>query len=134
MMIAKPIDRLLPYLALAAFFTVSIAVRPLLPVDETRYLSVSWEMFLRQNFLVPTLNFEPYFQKPPLLFWLIDLAWSVFGVSRDSGSGGDFRHLVARALPYPAPGDSTLSERRRHDAACSLAHAGKRLSSSSTPA
>ena len=87
MMIAKPIDRLLPYLALAAFFAVSIAVRPLLPVDETRYLSVSWEMFLRQNFLVPTLNFEPYFQKPPLLFWLIDLAWSVFGVSRIAAVG-----------------------------------------------
>src|SRR5690606_21925591 len=45
-------------------------------------LSVAWEMYTRQSFLVPTLNFEPYFQKPPLLFWLIDLAWAAFGVSR----------------------------------------------------
>lgn len=75
-------ERLLPYLLLAAFFCISITFRPLLPVDETRYLSVAWEMYSRQSFLVPTLNFEPYFQKPPLLFWLIDLAWAVFGVSR----------------------------------------------------
>lgn len=75
-------ERLLPYVLLAIFFCISIAVRPPLPVDETRYLSVAWEMYSRQNFLVPTLNFEPYFQKPPLLFWLIDLGWAAFGVSR----------------------------------------------------
>lgn len=76
------IEKLLPYLVLAVFFCASMFIRPLLPVDETRYLSVAWEMHLRGDFLVPTLNFQPYFQKPPLLFWLIDLAWSVFGVSR----------------------------------------------------
>ncbi|TIM05057.1 hypothetical protein [Mesorhizobium sp.] len=67
-------ERLLPYLLLAAFFIVSAIFRPILPIDETRYLAVAWEMFSRQDFLVPTLNFEPYFHKPPLLFWLIDLA------------------------------------------------------------
>lgn len=75
-------ERLAPYALLALFFCLSIAVRPLLPVDETRYLSVAWEMYARREFLVPTLNFEPYFQKPPLLFWLIDVSWAVFGVSR----------------------------------------------------
>jgi 4-amino-4-deoxy-L-arabinose transferase-like glycosyltransferase len=76
------LQRLSPYALLALFFCVSILVRPLLPVDETRYLSVAWEMYTRHSYLVPTLNFEPYFQKPPLLFWLIDLAWTAFGVSR----------------------------------------------------
>ncbi|RWP27036.1 glycosyltransferase family 39 protein [Mesorhizobium sp.] len=75
-------ERLLPYLLLAAFFIVSAIFRPILPIDETRYLAVAWEMFSRQDFLVPTLNFEPYFHKPPLLFWLIDLAWGLLGVSR----------------------------------------------------
>ncbi|MEW9834889.1 ArnT family glycosyltransferase [Mesorhizobium marinum] len=82
MLTASRAERLLPYGLLAAFFCVSILVRPLLPVDETRYLSVAWEMYVRQDFLVPTMNFAPYFQKPPLLFWLIDLAWGVLGVSR----------------------------------------------------
>lgn len=87
MLTAKSFARLLPYLLLAAFFAVSLAARPLLPVDETRYLSVAWEMLLQRSFLIPTLNFEPYFQKPPLLFWLIDLSWAVFGVSRVAAVG-----------------------------------------------
>lgn len=55
--------------------------RPLLPVDETRYAAVAWEMWLRGDFLVPHLNGELYSQKPPLLFWLMQLSWRVFGVN-----------------------------------------------------
>jgi len=53
----------------------------LLPVDETRYLAVAWEMWNNGNFLVPHLNGDPYSHKPPLLFWLINLGWAVFGVN-----------------------------------------------------
>ena len=60
---------------------VALATRPLLPVDETRYLAVAWEMWNTGNLLVPHLNGEPYSHKPPLLFWLINLGWAVFGVS-----------------------------------------------------
>jgi 4-amino-4-deoxy-L-arabinose transferase-like glycosyltransferase len=55
--------------------------RPLLPVDETRYATVAWEMWARGDFLVPYLNGEPYSHKPPLLFWLIHAGWWLFGVS-----------------------------------------------------
>ena len=57
-----------------------LALRPPLPVDETRYLSVAWEMWVRGDFLVPHLNGEPYSHKPPLLFWLMQAGWSLFGV------------------------------------------------------
>ena len=60
---------------------VSLKVRPLFPVDETRYVSVAWEMWLRQDYLVPHLNGETYSHKPPLLFWLINLLWMIFGVN-----------------------------------------------------
>jgi 4-amino-4-deoxy-L-arabinose transferase-like glycosyltransferase len=50
-------------------------------VDETRYASVAWEMWLRGDFLVPYINGEPYSHKPPLLFWLIHAGWAVFGVN-----------------------------------------------------
>lgn len=56
-------------------------LRPVLPVDETRYLSVAWEMQRDGSFVVPHLNGEIYSHKPPLLFWLINLVWSVIGVS-----------------------------------------------------
>ena len=59
----------------------SVWLRPLWPVDETRYASVAWEMWLRGDFLVPHINGEPYSHKPPLLFWLIQLGWALFGVN-----------------------------------------------------
>jgi 4-amino-4-deoxy-L-arabinose transferase-like glycosyltransferase len=53
---------------------------PALPIDETRYLAVAWEMRLSGDWLVPHLNGVPYADKPPLLFWLINLGWLVAGV------------------------------------------------------
>ena len=66
------------WLLLAA---ASIWLRPLWPVDETRYVSVAWEMWLRGDFLVPYINGEPYSHKPPLLFWIIHAGWMLFGVN-----------------------------------------------------
>ena len=60
---------------------VGLSLRPLMTIDETRYLSVTWEMWARGDFLVPYRNGEPYHHKPPLLFWLIQLGWAVGGVS-----------------------------------------------------
>ncbi|GDY14199.1 hypothetical protein LBMAG53_30770 [Planctomycetota bacterium] len=63
----------------AAIAVAGIATRPVLPVDELRYLAVAWEMHLSGNWLVPTLDGQPYSHKPPLLFWLINLGWLVLG-------------------------------------------------------
>lgn len=65
----------------AILTAVNLFVRPLLPVDETRYAAVAWEMWVRNDFLVPYLNGEAYSHKPPLLFWLMQLSWWVFGVN-----------------------------------------------------
>lgn len=50
------------------------------PIDETRYLAVAWEMRQTGEFLVPHLNGATYAHKPPLLFWLINLGWLLTGV------------------------------------------------------
>lgn len=65
----------------AGLIVLGLMSRPLLPVDETRYLAVAWEMWIRGDWLVLHLNGVPYHHKPPLLFWLIDLGWALFGVS-----------------------------------------------------
>ena len=58
-------------LALLAVLTlVAIISRPLTPLDETRYVGVAWEMWLRGDFLVPYKNGAPYDHKPPLMMWL----------------------------------------------------------------
>lgn len=58
----------------------AIFLRPITPIDETRYLAVAWEMFLAGDPWLPTLNGVPYSHKPPLLFWLINAGWAIFGV------------------------------------------------------
>ena len=68
-----------------ALVLTALATRPLLPVDETRYLGVGWEMWTTGDYLVPRLNGEPYSHKPPLLFWLINLGWALFGVGEVTG-------------------------------------------------
>lgn len=77
----KDYTRLAPYLLTGAAILIGLFARPLLPVDETRYLSVAWDMHINGDWLVPHLNGEPYHHKPPLLFWIIRLLWLVFGVS-----------------------------------------------------
>lgn len=58
-----------------------LAARPAWPIDETRYLAVAWEMYTGGDLLVPHLNGNPYSDKPPLLFWLVNAGWRLFGVS-----------------------------------------------------
>lgn len=71
----------LSWLLLALMLAAVLATRPLTPIDETRYVSVAWEMWLRGDFLVPFKNGEVYSHKPPLLFWMFHLGWAVFGVN-----------------------------------------------------
>lgn len=66
---------------LALLSLAALLGRSAVPLDETRYLSVAWEMWLRGDFLVPFKNGEPYSHKPPLLFWLIHGGWFLFGVN-----------------------------------------------------
>jgi len=61
---------------------LALTLRPVLAIDETRYLSVAWEMWLRHDWLVPYLNGRPYPEKPPLLFWGMLLGWRLFGVNQ----------------------------------------------------
>jgi 4-amino-4-deoxy-L-arabinose transferase-like glycosyltransferase len=70
------------WLALLLALPVVVGLlRPLLPIDETRYSAVAWEMWMRGEFLVPHLNGKPYHHKPPLLFWLMHAGWWMFGVN-----------------------------------------------------
>ena len=60
---------------------VAAATWPATAVDETRYLTVAWEMQAPGAWLLPQLNGEWYLQKPPLLFWLFGAGWDWFGLS-----------------------------------------------------
>jgi hypothetical protein len=48
--------------------------------DEGRYAEIAREMFQRGEWVVPYLQSEPYLDKPPLLYWLIEASYALFGV------------------------------------------------------
>ncbi len=63
----------------AFLFLFNIGKRDLWAPDEPRYAQVSKEMRESGNFIVPHLNSSPYPDKPPLLFWLVNLFSIPFG-------------------------------------------------------
>ncbi len=69
------------FAVLALLALLGIVTRPLTPIDETRYVSVAWEMWLRGDFLVPFKNGEAYSHKPPFIFWMFHAGWALFGVN-----------------------------------------------------
>ncbi len=74
----------LPWGAIALWTAATlllIGLRPVLPTDEARALSVAWEMHLDGTWLLPHLNGVPYPEKPPLFAWLVNGAWELFGAS-----------------------------------------------------
>jgi dolichol-phosphate mannosyltransferase len=53
---------------------------PLQEPEEPRYAEIPRQMLHTGSFLVPTLHEQPYYDKPPLLYWLIMASYTAFGV------------------------------------------------------
>jgi 4-amino-4-deoxy-L-arabinose transferase-like glycosyltransferase len=53
----------------------------LMDPDEGRYAEIAREMLVLKDWLIPHLNFLPYLEKPPLVYWLTALSLQVFGWS-----------------------------------------------------
>lgn len=91
-----------PYILLAllaaALFATNITGYDLWPPDEPRFAEVAREMLVLDDWLVPHVNGEPYYEKPPLLFWLAALA---------SVPGGEVTEWTAR-IPSIMAGLLTL--------------------------
>jgi 4-amino-4-deoxy-L-arabinose transferase-like glycosyltransferase len=69
-------------IGLAAFlFFFHLGTYGLWEPDEARYSEIAREMLASHNFIVPHLNYVPYIEKPPLLYWLTTLSMSVMGVN-----------------------------------------------------
>jgi 4-amino-4-deoxy-L-arabinose transferase-like glycosyltransferase len=71
---------LLLFFGIAAFYFWGLGSFPLVGPDEPRYAEVAREMFARHDWITPTLGGLPWFEKPPLLYWLMIAGYRVFGV------------------------------------------------------
>ena len=65
----------------AIFFLSGIFSLPLMPPDEPKYAFAASQMIDTGDFITPTFNCEPRFDKPPLIYWFIAASFKIFGVS-----------------------------------------------------
>lgn len=72
-------------LAIAAVALVSflpfLGAAPLFDWDEINFAESAREMLVSGNYFQVQINFEPFWEKPPLFIWLQVLSMKVFGVS-----------------------------------------------------
>ncbi|HEY6804776.1 MAG TPA: glycosyltransferase family 39 protein [Pyrinomonadaceae bacterium] len=77
--LAKRLNFLLLF-AFVAFYFYGLGQLPLVGPDEPRYAQVAREMFLRHDWITPTLGGHTWFEKPALLYWLQIISFKLFGV------------------------------------------------------
>src|SRR5258708_26776331 len=92
---------LLLFLGIAAFYLWGLGSLPLVGPDEPRYAEVAREMFGRRDLITPTLGGLPWFEKPPLLYWLMIAGYRVLGLSEYAARlGPAICGLMTAALVY----------------------------------
>jgi 4-amino-4-deoxy-L-arabinose transferase-like glycosyltransferase len=65
----------------ALFFLPGLGQVHLFDWDEANFAEASREMLVRGNWLQVTIDYQPFYQKPPLFFWLQALSMKAFGVN-----------------------------------------------------
>jgi 4-amino-4-deoxy-L-arabinose transferase and related glycosyltransferases of PMT family len=77
-------NQLLILLSGIFFFVPFLGSVHLFDWDEINFAEASREMMVSGNYLQVQINFEPFWEKPPLFFWLQTLAMHVFGINEFS--------------------------------------------------
>ncbi|MGH9955972.1 MAG: ArnT family glycosyltransferase, partial [Pyrinomonadaceae bacterium] len=72
---------LLLFFIVIAFYFYGLGHLPFVGPDEPRYAQVAREMYLRRDLITPTLAGQPWFEKPPLLYWMMIASFRLFGIS-----------------------------------------------------
>lgn len=49
--------------------------------DEVNFAEASREMLVSHNYSIPQIDFQPFWEKPPLFFWLQVLSMKIFGIN-----------------------------------------------------
>ncbi len=65
----------------AFFFFFRLGAFGLVGADEPRYAQVAREMLTRHDWVTPSLNGQPWLEKPVLYYWGAILSYKAFGVS-----------------------------------------------------
>jgi 4-amino-4-deoxy-L-arabinose transferase-like glycosyltransferase len=108
---------LLLFIPITAFYLWCLGSFPLVGPDEPRYAQIAREMLARRDLITPTLGGLPWFEKPPLLYWMMMLSYRLLGVNEYAARLGPaicglltaaFIYLIGRTIGEQA--DRRLSE------------------------
>jgi len=78
-------DLALLFIAIALFFAIGLGARPYLTPSEARYIELPRQMLLTHDWLTPRINGVPYFEKPPLFYWLQASVMQCLGMGEFAG-------------------------------------------------
>jgi 4-amino-4-deoxy-L-arabinose transferase-like glycosyltransferase len=76
------------FAAVCVVYFYGLGALPLVGPDEPRYAEVAREMYARGDWVTPTLAGRMWFEKPALLYWLMNVAYRVFGVTEFAARAG----------------------------------------------
>src|SRR5215475_4767955 len=80
------------------FFFFGLGAFGLVGADEPRYAQIAREMWVRHDWIVPTLNGQPWLEKPALLYWKVMSGYAVLGVHDWAGRVPAAVHATALVL------------------------------------
>ena len=86
--------------ALLALYLGRIGGFALQDPDEGRYAEIPREMIELNDWVTPRLDYVRYFEKPPLLYWLVGMSYQAFGMTEASA------RLARESQPSSPPGRS----------------------------
>lgn len=92
------LDRFL-YVMIALCLFVGLGSYALENINEGLYAEIPREMLRLNEYIIPHLNYVPYLEKPPLLYWLIAASYKLFGISE----------MSARLVPAVAASATVLT-------------------------
>lgn len=72
---------LILFLLSCIFFPLAIGSVHLFDWDEVNFAEIAREMIVNKNYLNVQINYQPFWEKPPLFFWLQALAMKIFGIN-----------------------------------------------------
>src|SRR5438552_9368387 len=70
-------------LAVAPYF-IKLGASSLWDANEAFYAETPREMIEAGDFINPSFNYQPRFNKPPLCYWVVAAFYKVFGVSESA--------------------------------------------------
>lgn len=78
---SKEIIRLLLLLALASYVVfLRLGDPDIVTSSEGQRATAPIEMIHSGDYIIPTINYEPYLLKPPLIYWMVAMSYKITGV------------------------------------------------------